>query len=114
MATDFEPRRAEPGQEFGYTGNVHRTIGVDDEIPEDEGWAVTGYDPGEGDDPKETRTITRYGVQKTLRADDSGVVHPRSQEEVDLLDSFALPVARSAMKAEAEPKKAEASAKGKE
>ena len=97
MATDFEPRRAEPGQEFGYTGSDTRTIADDEPLTDEqiaEGWAVTGFNP-----ETEKREITRSGVQKTFKADDSGVVHPKSLEEVAVLDSYGLPVARSAQKA---------------
>jgi len=94
----FDPRRAEPGQEFGYTATEERTVKADDEAPE--GWTPSGIDPETGD-----RTFVREGVQKTMKADDSGVVHPKSIEEVAVLDSFALPVARSAI---AEAKKSEA------
>lgn len=102
MAEEFDPRRAEPGQEFGYTANETKTL--DDDLTDEQiadGWAVTGYDP-----ETQKREITRQGVQKTIKADDSGVVQPKSTEEVAVLDSFALPVARSAVE-----KKPEASGK---
>jgi hypothetical protein len=86
---DFEPRRAEAGQEFGYTADETREIAIDDEVPE--GWRISATDPGEG-----KHTILREGAQRTLKADAEGVVHPKTQADVDVLDSFALPVARKA------------------
>lgn len=56
---DFEPRRAKPGQTFGYT--------------------------------------TREGRQRELVADDEGVVHPDTAEDVAALDTFDLPVARKVL-----------------
>lgn len=44
------------------------------------------------------------GKQVNLRADDDGVVEPSNVQEVALLDSFDLPVARKAEAAKAEPK----------
>lgn len=55
---EFAPRRAEPGQRFGYT--------------------------------------TSDGRQREIRADEDGVVHPRSADDVAVLDTFALPEARIA------------------
>lgn len=98
--TDFEPRRAEPGQEFGYTADETREIAADDEIPE--GFRVTHGDAEAG-----TVSILREGVQRTLTADAEGVVTPHTQADKDLLDSFALPVARKAIA----EKKAEATKK---
>lgn len=106
-ADEFDPRRAEPGQEFGYTSNETKTIdeGVDlDDEQIAAGWTVTGFDP-----ETSKREITRAGVQKTFKADDSGVVHPRNIEEARIADAYGLPVARSAQKAE--EKKPEASGK---
>lgn len=56
---DFEPRRAKPGQQFGYT--------------------------------------TADGRQRELEADEEGVVHPATAEDVAALDAFDLPVARKAL-----------------
>jgi hypothetical protein len=98
----LDARKAEPGTEFGYTGNEFKEIGPDDEIPE--GWTPTHYDP-----ETDKRTIGRLGIQKTMKADDAGLVHPRDEFEASILDSFGLKVVRTT-KAE----KAEAAEKAKE
>ena len=73
MGNGLDPRRAEPGQVFGFTD--------------------------------------REGNQKTIKADDEGVVHPDNAEEVAALDAFDLPVARKALSEEkAEAKTAAKSA----
>jgi hypothetical protein len=59
MPQDFDLRRAEPGQTFGYTA--------------------------------------QDGSQRELKADDEGVVEPKTAEDVAILDTFDLPVARKAM-----------------
>lgn len=104
MATDFDPRRAEPGQEFGYTGSDTKAIDVgtitDEQVAE--GWAVTGFDPETG-----KQEITRSGLQKTFKADADGVVHPKTIEEERIADAYGLPVARSAKKSEASDTKKE-------
>lgn len=109
MADEFEPRRADPGQEFGYTASETKTLDADATLDDEQvaaGWLLTGFDPETG-----RREITRQGVQKTIKADDSGVVRPKSQEEVAVLDTFSLPVARSVKAAE---KQSEASGEKKE
>lgn len=73
----FDPRRAKPGQAFGFTG--------------------------------------RDGQQHELVADADGVVTPTTAEEVAILDSFDLPVARKAIaevKAAETKKPADAAADG--
>jgi hypothetical protein len=74
MGSEFEPRRAKAGQEFGFTD--------------------------------------REGNQRTVKADDEGVVRPSTVEEVRTLDAFDLPLARNAIEEEAEeaPKAAPKSA----
>lgn len=91
MATDFDPRRAEPGQEFGYTASEERTIAKGDELPE--GATLLSVDDESGD-----RRVRLDGVQRVIRADDSGIVHPKTQDDVNVLDAFGLPVARKAKK----------------
>jgi hypothetical protein len=102
MATDeFEPRRADPDQTFGYTGSDTKKLPLGDDLTEEqeiEGWAITGFDPETGD-----REITRSGVQKTFKSDADGIVRPTSIEEVRVLDAYQLPVARSVQKAEKTP-----------
>jgi hypothetical protein len=111
MPDQFDPRRAEPGQEFGYTGSVEKTIDEDEELPA--GATLLSVDEESGE-----RRIRLDGVQKTLKADADGVVHPKSNEDVALADAFGLPVAQKAKAAEKEkadePRKSEASEKPKE
>jgi hypothetical protein len=90
MAEDFAPRRAEPDQEFGYTGSVTTTLDPDDEIP-------PGATLVEIRDDK--RLVRIDGVQKTLRAGKDGVVQPKDAEDAALLDAFDLPVARKTSEA---------------
>lgn len=88
-AAEFDPRRAEPGQEFSYiVASDDRTIGEDAEIP-----------PGADDlglvldsDGKSTgkRTIRVYGIERTLKADDQGIVRPKTSRDEQVLDSFGL------------------------
>lgn len=92
MAEDFDPRRAEPGQEFGYTGTDRVELADADVVPDGSTLAVEI--DGDGN---RTRYAVRDGVQKTLKADDQGVVHPRNAEDNAALDSFGLPVARKAI-----------------
>jgi hypothetical protein len=94
MATDFDPRRAEPGQEFGYTASETADLPEGENLTDEqvaEGWTITGFDP----DTKK-REITRAGVQKTFKADANGVVHPKSLDEERVADAYGLPVARKA------------------
>lgn len=95
--SEFEPRRAEPGQEFGYTTSEESTIPEGEDVPE--GVTLLSTDEETGD-----RRVRTDGVQRTLKADSEGVVHPKTLEDVQMLDTFALPVARAAMKAPEAPK----------
>jgi membrane-associated protease RseP (regulator of RpoE activity) len=100
MSDDFEPRRAEPGQVFGYTADVTHTVtkeaaAKDDFEPKGELVSV---------DEEGRKTFVEYGKQVEIRADDEGVVRPKTLGDVAVLDSFGLPVARSAV----EPKTAKA------
>jgi hypothetical protein len=96
MAEEFEPRRAEPDQEFTYTTTRDVKLADGDDVPE--GAEIISVDDGE--DGTRTRVARLYGVERNLKADKEGVVHPKTAADVALLDTFALPVARSAMKTE--------------
>jgi hypothetical protein len=52
-------------------------------------------------------TTDAEGREQTIKADDSGVVHPTSAAEVRLLDSFDLPVARKVLREERAAARAE-------
>jgi hypothetical protein len=86
---EFDPRRAEPGQAFSYHTSVDATLDDGEDVPE--GVEILSVDP----ETKQTR-IRRFGVERTLRADDQGVVHPQTAEDEAVLLSFGLPVARKA------------------
>lgn len=91
---EFDPRRAEPGQEFTYTATVDEEVDKDADDPE-------GAELVSIDDETGVRTFRRFGVERTLKADREGVVRPKTAQDVAVLDGFGLPVARSAQKAEA-------------
>jgi hypothetical protein len=105
MAEEFDPRRAEPDQEFEYTTSVDSTIEADEDVPD--GAEVVGIRTvNEGKDNERTvREIRRYGVARTLKADKQGIVHPKTSADVAVLDSFGLPRAR--VESTAPPKKSE-------
>lgn len=102
MADEFDPRRAEPHQTFTYVTNEDVVLGDGDEIPD--GADVVAIDP-----ETKARTIRRFAVERTLKADADGVVRPKTAADALALDGFALPVARSAIAADksaaAAPKK---------
>lgn len=104
--SEFDPRRAEPGQEFTYTTNVDDEIEADEDVPA--GGEVIGIRlVNEGkDNERPVRVVRRFGVQRTLRADAQGVVTPGNSEDEAILVGFGLPVARAA-KEEAKTAKAE-------
>lgn len=89
---EFELRRAEPGQEFTYTTTDRTKLDEGEDAPEG---ARIEQDVNE--DGEATRYAVREGVSRTIRADDKGIVTPRSQEDVNALDLFDLPVARKAI-----------------
>lgn len=96
--SEFEPRRAEPGQEFGYTVPREDTT-VSKERYEKEDFEAPGELTAE-DVETGARTYSRFGVQRTLKADAEGVVRPQTAADVALLDTFDLPVARKAIEAD--------------
>lgn len=102
---DFELRRAEPGQEFGYTTTERINLDEGEDPPEGTTLGVDTDTDADGN-PVTKRFSIREGVQRTIKADDQGVVTPRSDEDVRILDTFDLPVARKAI-AERQADKAE-------
>lgn len=85
---EFEPRRAEPGMTFTYVGTVTKTLDEGEDPPD--GATMLGHDPENPD----VRQYQLVGVPIDLTADDNGVVQPKNSQEVALLDSFGLKVAR--------------------
>jgi hypothetical protein len=100
MSEEFEPRRAEPGQEFSYTTTKDVTLAEGDDVPE--GAEIVSVE--DDDDGVRTRVARQYGIERTIKADADGVVHPKTAADKAILDGFSLPVARSAI---AESKAAE-------
>lgn len=96
---EFDPRRAEPGQEFTYTGTRDEKLAAGEDLPD--GVDVIGVDDETGE-----RTIRRYGVEISMKADKDGVVRPKTAADEAVLNGFGLPVARSA-KAESKASDAE-------
>lgn len=93
---EFDPRRAEPGAVFSYTTTERTELAENDELPEGAELAVETDTDADGKTTSK-RFAVRYGVTKDLTADDAGVVHPKSAEDVAALDRFDLPVARKAI-----------------
>jgi len=107
MTEEFEPRRAEPGTEFTYSVTERTKLGDDEDLPEGATLSVETSEPDADGKVETTRYAVREGVQRTLKTDDDGVVHPKTQADALLLDRYDLPVARKAIaesKAKAEPK----------
>lgn len=100
----FDPRRAEPGQEFSYTTSETTDVAKGEDGPE--GAVLVSVDQETGD-----QVYRRDGVERTLKADKSGVVRPKTQADVAVLDGFGLPVHRAAKKEAAEEADAKAAAK---
>lgn len=99
----FEPRHAhEPGQEFGYTTTEDIEVEKGEDAPE--GAILVSRDPETG-----VEVWRRDGVERTLKADGDGLVHPKTAADDAILASFGLAIAH-----EKAAKKAEASAKAKE
>lgn len=112
MATEFDPRRAEPGTEFSYTTTTREKLDDGEDLPEGARLEVDTDEEGK----VTARYAIREGVQKTFRAGDDGVVWPKNAEEDRALSTFDLPVARTAQreaKAAEAPKAAEAEKGGK-
>jgi hypothetical protein len=83
----FDPRHAhEPGQEFSYTTTEDTEVEKGGDAPE--GAILVSRDPETG-----AEIWRRDGVERTLRADGNGIVRPKTDADVALLDGFGLKVA---------------------
>lgn len=107
---EFEPRsgKRDSLEEITYTGTDDVPWEPGDDIPP--GATIVDLTTDEGVDdegnPKPRQRFARIeGVQKTLKADASGLFHPKSQEDENALLAFGLPVSRESKAAE--PKKEE-------
>lgn len=69
------------------------------------------YEPRRGDPGATYGYTNREGEQVELQADDEGVVWPKTAHDVEVLDSFDLPVARKALAEAKEDEQAKPAAK---
>jgi len=95
MGTEFEPRRAEPGQVITYTAPVtHEIVPEGEAVPEGT-VTVKGAAIGREGAYAERDYVQRTGVQRSLTADGNGIIHPETAADVAVLESFGYPVAHS-------------------